>query len=555
MTPITAWPGHQRLLRALYRELLRNLRKIRPLVPDVDMSKSKNQELAKASKNPHLYGEYLRAELKYRVDESFRRFHSRINGRSLYSSLLMGENLNTHLESVIEATENGYDRNSAQNGWNSIIEILIDHRNQDHERNRWKSAYILNKKEIDQGRDKNTDPLTVSRRNSSRKRSNESSDIKDLSLKEQRKAIKNATIGSSENSAFVVRNYLKKLQLEGRIPNPYKLPNVPASLSRQMVGMPRSDVLIPGSTKSVVLDAAYDSHYIESIIKPEVEFKINQIHHMGKLEKNIEDGPYKVKIRNSNAGVMTAHFLRLPFTRTNQMREMAVDIKKLMRAVRKQFIWNLQPSKGESAPERTFGLGYSVRDSGGYSSAEIMFPREYYENLVMEEARWEMLMEIEQLRALHGEEIMKETGVAERIQKRAKASLSAWKQPLIDATNAVNEEVQYYYTKYKIGKNSPIWKEQQYFQQMMDEKYDETVVRYAALVDKLEKDRVFPHSEIYRTSVVDCHEKDKKEVSKNSEQRSEVDRRGQGKHLGDYLEDHGFKAYMLGYKFKQRFGF
>lgn len=555
MPPIMVWPDHQKLLRALYRQLIRNLRKIRPLVPEVDLSKNRNYELAKASKNPQLYGEYLRTELKYRMDEEFRKKYPRINERTLYSSLLIGERLNALLESVIEASKKGSDRKAVQNSWNGIIQILVDHRQREHEKNRWKLAYFLNKEEIDQRRDKDSDPLTV-RRQYSRKRSTESqTDIKVISLREQQKALKNAMAEASANSAFVVRNYLKKLQLEGRIPNPYKLPYVPASLSRQMADMPRDDILIPGSTKSIVLDAAYDSQYIETIIKPEVEFKINQVHHMEKIEKNIDDGPYKVKIRNTNAGVMTAHFLRLPFTRASQMREMALDIKKLMRAVRKQFVWNLQPSKGMSVPERKFGEGYGVRDSGGYSSAEIMFPREYYEKLVVKEAQWEALIEIEETKTVHGEDILKEQGVAERLQKRARASLLAWKQPLIDATNAVDDEVQHYYTKYKIGKHSPIWAEQEHFQQLMDEKYDETVVRYAQLLARLEKDRVFPHSELYRVSVVEENTKAESKKAKKRKDCPEVDRRGLGKHLGDYLEEHGFKAYLLGYKFRKRFGF
>lgn len=552
MPPIIPWPSHQELLRALYRQLLRNLTRLRSLIPDIDARENASGELIKAKRNPQLYGELLRTELKYRIDEEFHKVHPRINERSFYSNLIMGERLNSMLESVI----NGKDVKTVQQGWSGIIKIVVDHRNIEQERNRWKMAYLRNKSEIDQRRDKDTDSLTARRRSSSRNRTTVAqTNFANMSLKEQRKAMRKAMTKASENSAFVVRNYLKKLQLEGRIPNPYKLPYVPVSLSRLLIDMPRDDVLIPGSTKSVVLDAAYDSEYIESIIKPEVEFKINHLHHMGQIERNIKDGPYKVKIRNTNAGVMTANFLRLPFNRESQMREIALDIKRLMRAVRKQFVWNLQPSKGMSVPEKRHGQGYGVRDSGGFSPAEIMFPREYYEKLVSDEAFWETLMEIEQLRSIHGDSILEDLDIIERLHRRANASLAEWNQPLVEATKAVNDEVQSYYTKYKIDLNSPIWKDQEHFQKLMNEKFDHTVARYADLLGKLQQDRVFMHSELYRASVVGREHHISGQQKSKLEEIPENPRRGQGKHLGDYLEDHGFKAYMLGYNYRQRFDF
>lgn len=560
MSQITALLGHTVLLRSMYRRILRGLAKIRQIDPVVDLTKGEDgltlhRELVKASKNPKLYGEYLRTELKYRIDEEFRKYYPRINERSLYPKLVEGEKLVGFLQDVRKETRNCML-------WSSIIEILVANRQRELDRNCWKRAYLSSKAEIDQGRDKEVNPLIAKRRQSSRLREYDTSKkYTSLTASHRRKALKKAIGESEENAAFVVRNYLKKLQLNGRIPNPYKLPYVPASLTRQTINMPKENALIPGSTKTVVVDAAYDSQYIESIIKPEVEFKINQHHYMAPLEKIVnEDGPYKVKISASNAGIMKAYYIRLPFPKFAEMRQIAVDIKRLVRTARKLFLWNLQLSNAPDAKAKRLGLGYHVRGSEGFSTDELMYPREYYENLVNREANWELLMELEEQKAKYGEDFVLSEQFNDKFQKRAREVFDSWLQPLRETTNILKEDVRLYHKKYNVGIDDPIWKKQLKYQKMMNESFEDKVTRYTELLTQLEKDRVFMHSELYRTSPVtqDYTKTMVSEEGKSVKYRHgipETERKGQGKRLGDYLEDMGFKGYKMGYKFARRFRF
>lgn len=557
---MTQWPSHAALLRAMYRQLLRGLEVTRRL-PVTVSSRSVSptlalyRELVKAEKNPVLYGEFLTSELRYRIEEEFRTQHLRVNERSLLMSLVTGEKLITLLDEVKKDPLNSTT-------WNAIVEILVEHRHSEMQRAQWKQSYLRSKPEIDRAREKDLDPLTAKRLRFARLRTlDQEEKFTSLSASQRRKALKAAIASSRDNGHTVVRNYLKKLQVNGRIPNPYKLAYVPASLTSQTPFMPKEETLIPGSTRHAVLDAAYDLEYVESILKPEVEFSINHHHYMADLERIVEqEGPYKVKIRSTNAGVMLANFIRLPFNRHQLMQEIALDVKKLVRAARKAFIWNLGPGQKLEKAEKKLGEAYSVRGSKGFTVSEYMYPREYYEKLTNAEAEWELLMELERLKAKYGPDIVVNPKFKLGFNTLARSVFADWNEPLEEATKLVNDEVSQYYDKYKVDRDSPIWDDQMKFQLMMNDSFKNTVSRYTKLLAKLEKDRVFVHSELYRPSLVTQNykrtmAKEEKKTAKNKHGLPELERTGQGKTLGDYLEEYGFKAYKMGYKFAQRFRF
>lgn len=552
MRIITPWPGHTELLRATYRRLLRGVAKLSGKFPQLEeingpVSFQLHRELTKAKTHPKQYVGYLVSELKYRIDEEFRKEHKTVNERSLYAMLSVSSQLIENCQNI----EKGHNEPLS---WRSLIKILVEHRENELERNQWKLSYQKNRQEINEKRDKDTDPLTVKRLQTIRSR-NTPPEVKfsQLSATKRLKAIKEAILESKENAAFVVRNYLKKLQLQGKIPNPYKLPYAPESMTQNMINLPKENTLLPGSTKTHVINAAYDTEYIEAIIKPEVEWKINENDHLAKFKEIVEEkGPFPVKIRHTNAGIMKVNFFRLPFTRYTEMREIALDIKKLMRAIRKQFIWNLKPSKTNVPPEKKHGEGYSVRSSKGFSSAEIMYPRKYHENLVFWEADWEIQME----RARMEEQGRFEEFVASGdYQEFAKATFADWNRPILESSRLIDEEVKSFYEKYKIAKNDPIWQDQKNIQMEMNEKFQDTLSRYTELLQKLEEDRVFMHSELYRSGTTKRSLEDQliSEENKNVKARFGVlEFAGDGKKLGDYLEEFGFKGYKLGYRFKRR---
>lgn len=552
MQSFAALSTHASLTRALYRELLRGLNNIKSVVPIIDAdneNKMVQRELTRAQQNPELYGKFLSSEIRYYVDEEFRRDRKRTNEKSLHLTLVEGTQL-------IDALAEVHRDPHTNHGWTKVIELLVKHRDAEFTRQRWVSEYHKNRDAIDEVRNKGSHPL-IKKQKESRAQLKTARDPKFsmLSSSGQHKAYKKALEDSKENADFVVRNYIKKLQLEGRIPNPYKLPYVSDSISKQAINMPDPSKLLPGSTKHSVMKEAYDMEYIDAIVKPEIEFLINQAHYLDPLRKRMnEKGPYKVKIRHTNAGAMTAHFIKLPYTREKEMKEIAMDIKELMRAIRKQFIWNLDPkTSGAKLSEKKIGDGFAVRGSGGFSPEEVMFPRYYHEKLAQDEAEWEYKME-----TLLNENQGPET--EGKLAKLRRALHASWRAPLEESTAAIDHEILLLYKKYKVDRQHPIFDDQAHFQREMNEFHEKKAHAYEELLQVLKEDNVFLHSDLVNKDVVkvlydDCMKNEEKKKEKHRHGVAELERKGMGKRLGDYLESHGFRSYKMGYRFAKRFGF
>lgn len=559
MPIVTNLTGHASLLRSMYRELLRSLMKISRLNPVIATNAPDElvrKELDKASKNPKLYGVLLTSELRYYIDECFKIKHKRFNSKSLFSSLQTGLSLSVTLKNL---------RGEPQNPtyWAELIKMLVNHRTSQHSKQLWKQEYMDHAAEINRGRSREVDPLTLKQIQSraSKPRHESRPDFSELSSGEQYKEYKRAKLESKNNSQFVVRQYLKHLQLNCRIPNPYKLPYVSETLTRRLIDLPKLTILLPGSTKTFVMNQAYDMEYIDAIIKPELESIINDKHILDPLEKAvIKDGPYKVKIRNTTAGVMTANFLRAPNYRSPMMKKLALDIKKLMRRVRKQFIWNLDSRRKVNASEKLHGDGYAVRGSRGHSSEEIMYPRQYYERMADEESFWEALMNVEAIKLVHGDKVVLSREVQQQLRAADQSNFGAWRVPLEEASRTIDSEIQALYDEYKVTKNSPIWYEQTCLQEKMNQVHQRKVESYSALIQKLEDDFVFLHSDLFMNQVSsDSHEVSMKRDSFKRDDRakgiSEYERRSQGKRLADYLEDSGIQAFRMGNRFTKKIKF
>lgn len=559
MPTVTSLNSHASLLRSMYRNILRSLANIRSLVPVIDPKAADGappSEVAKALRNPELYGTLLRSELRYYVDEEFRTKYSKFNAKSVFLKLQVGALLIATLKQV-------HAQPLDPLSWNKLINILTKHRQSQHQKEFWKADYAKHKTEIDNQREREVDHLTLKRIQSYLSRPKNESDPKysDLSPSKQYKELKAMVSESKANANCVVRNYLKYLQLNGRIPIPYKLPYVSDTLTKYSTHIPKPLELLPNSTKSFVLDEAYDMEYIASIIKPEIEFLINMNHFMLPWENRIvNEGPYKVKIRNTTAGVMTANFLRAPNYKPPEMKELALDIKKLMRLIRKQFIWNLDLDPAAAASERSYGEGYGVRGSRGFSAEEIMYPRKYYERLVDEEARWEAQMNIEKMRSMHDEVQLTSGELQKLLMNEDKLNFDSWRKPLDESTQRINSDIQALYDKYKVTKDSPIWAKQERLQDKMNGLFARSAKRYCALLDKLEEKRFFLHSDLFMNDTVsDNYEAMKKrdDVKEKSRRNglSEVERAGLGKSLGDYLTEFKSGSFKMGYNFAKRFKF
>ncbi|KAF3993120.1 hypothetical protein FT663_00944 [Candidozyma haemuli var. vulneris] len=538
--------NHEESIRALYRGLIRGLYKTQklPIIVDTSIETDPNllRELQKVSVNPSLYGEFLASELKYYIKE--KAASPTPSSVGLYTRLSKGESLCEIFQAI--------QQNPSQpQHWHSAIQQLIQFRDDSFRRQKWKAFYYKNRKQIDEERRKPQRNKRQGREPGMPTPENTRRAFKSLKSNERLKRYKKAMKESEEDANFVVRNYLKKLQLEGRIPNPYKLPYVSDTLTLQSVNLPDPKALIPGSTKTFVMEQAYDKEYIDAIIKPEVEYLINTSF-MKDIDEQINvKGPQKSVINFTNAGVSAAYYLG-PHSTKSKMKGIALTIKRSTRLSKVRHVWNMKSTdKVAIAHEKRVGNGYAVQGSKGYSGEEIMFTREYYEELMKAEADWEALMD--DIR--NHDNIGKMPPLHERKEQYRKV----WRKSLDIASEYIDKTLKEMSSAHQLSDR--IFRQQAALQKALDEKYEKRAKRYSQLLDVLKEQDVFMHSEIinFKDPVSRGFDVNLEEDSfKNEKNRGgvpEVERLNMGKKLGDYLAMFNFRFYQMGRRFRERFKF
>lgn len=329
-------------------------------------------------------------------------------------------------------------------------------------------------------------------------------------------------------------------------------------------------VVIPHSTKHRVIMDAYDMEYIDAIIKPDLEYDINKYHHLDGLSDIVnKKGPYKVQVRQCQAGIMPVPIISLPYAMPENRQEIAVDIKKLVRLSRIKAVWESGP--GTAMTEPLFKDGsYAVRGSRGFSDLERMFPRRYYEKLAAQEASWELLMDkLEAKTALKEEQVvLKESPTAKPSNVTwdsiEKEYLAEWQLPLNVSSASIDAEIRLYWNKYstRTGKTGhPLLTRQQELQAKMNEHYDRQVVRLKNLLETLAQDNVFKHCELvnFQNPVTKRYgqyiKEDESRTERNKKGVPDTERAGMGKKLGDYLDEAGHHSFRWGMVFDKKFRF
>lgn len=531
----------QYYVRSLYRAICRSLRGIPADCVSPPESLEKAAKPGPATQNPAENHRQLLAELKFLVREKFEVSNPAAKDHVWHTRLSEGHSLVLALDAVRDTP--------SQESWSRLLGMLATEQASQLRKNQWKAQRERHRDEIQLGRLREFDSLLAKRAVSALLRKRKETKQPSLSAALW-KLYRKSRAESEANSAEVTRNYLKRLQTMGKIPNPYKLTYMPEGTFNAATELPDSLQIIPGSTKKAIMEKAYDTNYIESIIKPEIEYKINEKHILEPLEKRVnEQGPFKVTLRTTEAGVMPAHFFRLPYNEPRARKELAMDIKRLMRAYRKQFIWNLSSYKAKEVSEKRFGEGYGVRGSGGLTTDEIMFPRSYHEKLALDEAYWEAL--VEQKRSKESADVLQNV-----LERAFSAAAESWLAPLDWATAAIDAEVHLYYAKYAVGKHSEVWEKLVAHQGEQNVLYNATVEKYRQVLASMEKDKVFLHSDLYHhrndgwpgvDEIVahDANSKEKKGIPENANA-------GSGKALGDYLQAAGLRSYKSGMRFAKR---
>lgn len=553
--------GHRQGVLSLYRSLLRNINKIQngsfqyPLKQDVSQSFPLGQEIKKYNTNLELYLKYIQSELRRSVQLEFRskKKLEQQDINKIRDKLAEGIELDSVLEALIS------NRGDNMEPFFDLLSIVVLFRNTKIIEQKWRAEYLLDPETIDSERKKEMSPLQAKRYDTLKQREksikqNSKSISKLQHERDKLKRVREEKKQSHLNSLRVLQRYFKKLQGYHLIPNPSLLPYTPEETDVV-------DVEHTPMVKEKTLMGAYDWEYIEAIIKPGLAYDIN-FHHYYENYKHIVEkkGPYKVHIRTTEAGPLPMPYLELPFPRLAEMKMIALDIKRLLKLFRLKMVWDATQHTMSQITEPKFKDGsFNVKGSKGFRTApradgdeERVFPRSHYEKLCKWEADWEYSMELERGGDLSG-------------SSRA-FFVGQWMESLDISSQYLDRELASYFAYYKDlvkDPNSQIYQDQQKYQKIMDQHYDDLLKTYKALLKDLVKSKLFKHGEIVNGNVIG-NDKTFKDLVLEEDSRSrhckvggipELERIGMKMQLGDFLQKYGLKNFQWGYKFDKKFKF
>lgn len=512
--------SHRHATLSLYRSIVRRVGRLQKVtIPEISNNNSKIElELARMHTDPKSYGKLLCLEVKYSAKEGFQRFSSLKRAASVRGKVQYAVEIHDLLHQLISS-------GGSPQAWNAFLEQLIDYRARSFEDQKWRAENIrLRDKLLPTKYAK--DPRKQKHVKLMLDRSKPRKLVPQTYAERQKE--------SHKHSAKLLRRYLKTLQLHNEIPLPHLLPYTPIE-QNYTPSTPSASVMVPGSTKENALRSAYDQDYIESIVIPGLEDKINRHHYLEDLRKIVDErGPFKVQINITNAGPMPIPYIRMPYRRLKPMKEVAMDIKKLMSLMRISTVWNMD-ELSKSSPESPDKDGsYAIKGSKGFGPEERMFPKAYYSEIAEHEALYEHML---------------------RTQMGKKSSFgdifASWTEYLEVTSAVLHEQVNEYFKKYRQlrSSRSPLLKQQRELQQAQFEHFDRQVQKYNAVVGALNEDQVFGHSfvnsNLVNTTFDDYH----------GESFPHLERVGMGKRLADYLQENGHHFFKWGMKFDKRFRF
>lgn len=166
-----------------------------------------------------------------------------------------------------------------------------------------------------------------------------------------------------------------------------------------------------------------------------------------------------------------------------------------------------------------------------------MFPQSYYYDLAIWEDYFEHMLK---------KKVKKPLGPSLEDKVR-------WTAFVEDTTVVLREQVNFFFQKYRYLKSnaSPMLAIQEVLQKKQLEHYNNQVQNYAAVVELLNRDRVFKHLEIVNPRAVKTTYKD----YNGDDGVPHIERVGMGMQLADYLQEKGYRFFKWGMKFDKRFRF
>lgn len=532
------------MLRSLYRNILRGISKLKNRSPVTTLNSNQPSNLAleikKNQLDPEKHKDFLLSEIRFLVKEAFMDENTN-NSVNQLRKISRGTNLIAALGEI---------QNNDGLSWNHLISLLVEFREQQAKESVWRQNFLNDQDVIKQGVFKGKPSALVKKKLSESRRLKAqifSAPFRSLSSSERTKEYKKQVALSNVNASKTMRLHLKSLQLLGLIPNPFKLPYLSLLKPYLLLTQPQQAHLIPGSAKSSILKRAYDQDIVKFVLGPELEHRLNEKHFLGKIEHIVNRrGPAKIKIIATHSGAMPIHFLRTPRKRLNFMKMVGVDVKRLMRCIRKRFIWNLSEGKSHTVSETKHGEGYSVVGSRGYSFDEIMFPREYYQKLADEEALWEYILD--------GQSNVKGTSKDTR-SVTLNQILHEWTEALEISTIMIDQELEQFFKKHK-AITKDLRTQRAKVQIEANRFHERKVIKFSKLLETLKKNGVFMHSDLYNNRLPASSRFEamlKSEGSLPMKLRRGIPTREKpGMLLGDFLLASGFKGFKMGQIFKKR---
>lgn len=516
---------HRLAVLSLYRALLRHVKKLPATTPSFSNgSKEIETELTRYGLNNKLYMKHLSFEIRYSIGIEFRRRHS-----DFFQWYVRGVELESSLQQYI---------NQEPSSFVTLLQLIIDYRAIIHKEQLWRADYLNNKHEINMVIEKRSDEIDIRRKKSKSKEPTAPATIfHKLTNREKQRVIKDELNKGKEFEGHLLRRYLRLQQMQNIIPNPLLLSYTPDTIQWKAEDTFKPHFALVGSTKHSAIHLAYDTEYIDAIIKPSLMYDINKHHQLEKLNHIVnERGPYKVRIKTTPSGATAIPYIKMPYPRLEQLKKVALDARYLLVATRVHNIWH--SSRDDINKESRKSDGSYIVAGSGYIPDESMFPRSHYQDLAEAEALWEYVME------------------GKYSQNTYKKQ---WTEFLDITSKKLTLDVQKYHTEYSVlrSKGSSLLKEQQALQQQQNSHYDDLVTIFNNIALALQHDRIHKHSELVNLNRVTTTYPQMLEsysrTGKTFPGLPEHERIGMGRQLPDYLQ--GYHSVHWGQKFYDRFKF
>lgn len=520
--------AHKEAIRSLFRNLLRkcysiDFKKVSELSLQYG-NENLQREITRARINAGEYSAYISFEIKLLIKEEFKipvknpqRYNQEIWGR-----LNQGFTLIEIMDKV-----NGKDPGSIKH----LMEFLLRHREHKRIEASWKAEKYKARYEIKNTKDRQ-----------------QSKNFEPLSMNDKRKFIKHKRYESYCNSASILSRYLRLLQQNNLIPVAHLLPYTSDTNILPPSYTTSTSKYVSGTLSISKIEEAYDMPYIESVVLPGLEYDINFHHYLKELAQIVEEkGPFRVQIEVTEAGPMSVPYIRLPYPTLSKMKEVGLDIKKLMDISRVINVWEYTRESGRTVSEsRSSDGSYAVQKSNGFGPNENMHTKGYYENLAYGEGLWECLIN---------------KRISASLPVSLQNSVEEWMWCLDKSSEILEARLQTFFDKYNYlrSKDSPLLNDQKILQQKMNLHYNDQVQRFDRILRLINEQNVFKHSEIvnsrqpikkkYRDYLLRA---DKVKIMKKKKGLPMLERVGMGKTLGDYLDDAKFRYFKWGMKLDRK---